>query len=187
MLCGVWLIRFSPPIPSRNILLSPLLRTASNIPFCSRRGGETEGSSGLNMAVTKRQKGDAGPSVANKSSRANDTEVPSDTRRSNLTSRDPAKPKSLYPSTIIAFAMVARGEIGFLISALAQSNGIFDPSSSLAETENNIFLVATWAIVICTFVSPLCVGLLVKRVKRLEERCQSDESTQNNSGHVFWV
>ena len=35
------------------------------------------------------------------------------------------RPKSLYPASILGCAMVARGEIGFLISAVAESRGIF--------------------------------------------------------------
>ena len=59
--------------------------------------------------------------------------------------------------------MTARGEIGFLVIAFASSNGIFgsDPSSE-------IFLVVTWAIVLCTIAGPISVGLLVRRVRRLE-------------------
>ena len=82
----------------------------------------------------------------------------------------PTKPKSLYPPAILAFSMVARGEIGFLISAVAQSNGIFDThgSGSPAEqSDSEIFLLATSAIVLCTLIGPLCVGALVRRVKKL--------------------
>lgn len=75
------------------------------------------------------------------------------------------KPLSLYPASILGVAMVARGEIGFLISAVAESNGIFG-SSSTGDSE--IFLVVTWAIVLCTIIGPLGVGLLVRRVRRLE-------------------
>ena len=75
------------------------------------------------------------------------------------------KPLSLYPASILGIAMVARGEIGFLISAVAESNGIFG-SSSTGDSE--IFLIVTWAIVLCTIIGPLGVGLLVRRVRRLE-------------------
>ncbi len=61
--------------------------------------------------------------------------------------------------------MVARGEIGFLISSTAKSNHVFDSVADSGATE--IFLIVTWAIVICTIVGPLCVGLLVRRVRRL--------------------
>jgi hypothetical protein len=73
------------------------------------------------------------------------------------------KPVSLYPGCIVGCAMVARGEIGFLISALAESNGIFG-----AESDNSIFLIVTWAIMLCTIIGPFSVGLLVTRVKKME-------------------
>jgi hypothetical protein len=59
--------------------------------------------------------------------------------------------------------MVSRGEIGFLISSLADSNEIFSSGGN-----DDIFLIVTWAIVLCTVVGPVGVGLLVKRLKRLE-------------------
>ncbi|KAJ9653950.1 hypothetical protein H2198_006938 [Neophaeococcomyces mojaviensis] len=85
------------------------------------------------------------------------------------------RPQSLYPAGILGSAMVARGEIGFLISAIAQANGI------LAEPSNqgDIFLIVTWAILLCTIVGPTTVGLLTKRVKRLQSA-----KKQNGSGKV---
>jgi Kef-type K+ transport system membrane component KefB len=86
------------------------------------------------------------------------------------------KPLSLYPAGILGSAMIARGEIGFLVSSLAASNGIFDgdgdgggggkqPSSASSD----LFLVVTWAILICTVLGPVAVGLLVKRVRALTQ------------------
>lgn len=69
------------------------------------------------------------------------------------------KPTSLYPALILGNAMVARGEIGFLISSLAQSSGVFN---------SDLFLITTWAILLCTIIGPLTVGTLVRRVKILE-------------------
>ena len=60
--------------------------------------------------------------------------------------------------------MVARGEIGFLISSLAERNGIFSTGG-----DDQIFFTVMWAIVLCTAVGPVGVGLLVRRVKRLEK------------------
>lgn len=77
---------------------------------------------------------------------------------------------SLYPAGIVSFAMVARGEIGFLISSVAETKGIFRSESGNAGESSEIFLVITWAIMLCTILGPLCVGLLVRRVKRLEKR-----------------
>ncbi len=70
------------------------------------------------------------------------------------------RPKSLYPASLLGCAMVARGEIGFLISALAASNGTFS---------NNLYLIVTWAILLCTIVGPLALGILAKRVRRLRD------------------
>ncbi|OJD19030.1 hypothetical protein AJ78_00981 [Emergomyces pasteurianus Ep9510] len=78
-------------------------------------------------------------------------------------------------------AIVARGEIGFLISSLGESRGVFSPveasySASGIHTggkhpaaASDIYLVITWAIMLCTAVGPVSVGTLVKRVKRLQE------------------
>ena len=83
------------------------------------------------------------------------------------------KSRSLYPAAIIGFAMMARGEIGFLIAALAESKGIFasrDESSAEEDGGSSIYLVVTWAVVLCTIISPVSVGLLVKRVKKLQRQ-----------------
>ena len=48
--------------------------------------------------------------------------------------------QDLYPSAILGSAMVARGEIGFLISSIAESEGIFsadkDSQPSTAQLQN---------------------------------------------------
>lgn len=86
----------------------------------------------------------------------------------------PPKPLSLYPASILGLAMVARGEIGYLIASLAEADGIFSPHSSTSpvtrsqEVASEIYLVVIWAITLCTFIGPLCVGSLVKRVKTLQ-------------------
>jgi hypothetical protein len=78
----------------------------------------------------------------------------------------PSKPRSLYPASILALAMTARGEIGYLIASLAESNGIFgDTSQGSSET----YLVVVWAISLCTLVGPISVGTLVKRIKALQQ------------------
>jgi hypothetical protein len=59
--------------------------------------------------------------------------------------------------------MVSRGEIGFMVSCLAESNGIV-----AANDNDSVFLIVTWAIVLCTLVGRICVDLLVKRVRKLE-------------------
>ncbi|KAF2716947.1 Sodium/hydrogen exchanger [Polychaeton citri CBS 116435] len=83
-----------------------------------------------------------------------------------------ARPLSLYPAAMLGSAMVARGEIGFLISSVAESSGVFSNS----QGGSNLFLVVTWAIFLCTFIGPVAVGLLVRRVKRLQDADGSSRS-----------
>ncbi|KAF2480325.1 Sodium/hydrogen exchanger family-domain-containing protein [Neohortaea acidophila] len=73
-------------------------------------------------------------------------------------------PRSLYPAAIIGCAMVSRGEIGFLISSIAAAKGVYGGSNT-----SDLFLVVNWAILICTLLGPLAVGVLVRRVRRLQE------------------
>lgn len=71
--------------------------------------------------------------------------------------------------------MMARGEIGFLIAALAESTGIFasqNGSVAREDSGSDIYLVVTWAVVLCTIIGPVSVGLLVKRVKKLQRQRQ---------------
>lgn len=99
-------------------------------------------------------------------------------RPSPLTSTSPQasvskmKSRSLYPASIVGTAMMARGEIGFLIAALAQSRGIFaaqnEESGVREDGGATIYLVVVWAIALCTVIGPVSVGLLVRRVKKLQ-------------------
>ncbi|RWA05018.1 hypothetical protein EKO27_g10083, partial [Xylaria grammica] len=81
----------------------------------------------------------------------------------------PPKPLSLYPAAVMGCTMVARGEIGFLISSTAESQGVFRRASEDASKASELFLIVTWAIFLCTILGPLCSGLLVRRIKKLEQ------------------
>lgn len=81
------------------------------------------------------------------------------------------KPRSIYPASILGCAMMARGEIGFLISSIAESKGIFTNGVDTGSS-SKLFLCVTWAIVLCTIIGPLSVGLLVQRIKKLQRRVQ---------------
>lgn len=78
---------------------------------------------------------------------------------------------------MLGSAMVARGEIGFLISSVAESNGVFGSSGASGSSE--LYLIVTWAILLCTLIGPMAVGLMAKRVKRLQviERSASSGKT----------
>jgi hypothetical protein len=94
----------------------------------------------------------------------------------------PLKPRSLYPSVILVTAMVVRGEIGFLIASVAESHGIFSTRSDGEESGSlDLYLHVVWAIVICTILGPVVVGILVKRVKALEEKREGD-GTERDRG-----
>lgn len=84
------------------------------------------------------------------------------------------KSRSLYPAAIVRTAMMATGEIGILIAALAETTGIFVPQNDkLATREDSgskIYLIDIWAIVLCTVIGPASVGLLVRRVKKLQRQ-----------------
>lgn len=88
-----------------------------------------------------------------------------------LTRLAPYRPQSLYPACMLGSAMVARGEIGFLISAIAESSSLFDQEVG----GDQIYLVVTWAILLCTITGPISVGMMARRVKHLEKTIQSDD------------
>ena len=79
--------------------------------------------------------------------------------------------------------MIARGEIGFLVSALAESKGIF--GTETGEDNSPIFLVVTWAIMLCTIIGPLMVGALVNRVKKLQRKEQERQGGSGNREGVL--
>lgn len=99
------------------------------------------------------------------------------------------KPLSVYPGLILGCAMVSRGEIGYLISSIAEGGGIFsqdNPTAGkrsaeadvLGQQPSEIFLIVTWAITLCTILGPVSMGLLVDRVRKLESKA----AKKDNSG-----
>lgn len=97
---------------------------------------------------------------------------------SNASPPKPNNPRSLYPAAMLGTAMTARGEIGFLIASIAETTGLFASSSRPSDGSSEIYLVVTWAIVLCTIIGPLSVGTLVKRVRRLQsERAKTPGSS----------
>tara|TARA_R110002003_G_scaffold239_3_gene17205 strand:- start:5278 stop:6543 length:1266 start_codon:yes stop_codon:yes gene_type:complete len=156
--CGLWLVRFSTDSRSGRVVISQLL-TKVRIPSVPHLWGKRE------RPGTSPEESAPNPAPAAASTTALASEASS--RRS---STNPPKPVSLHPPLILALAMCARGEIGFLISGVAESNGVFSASGQATDEPTDIFLVVTWAIVLCTIVGPLGVGLSVRRVKNLQER-----------------
>ncbi len=70
---------------------------------------------------------------------------------------------------LVGFAMTARGEIGFLIASLSQSSGTLTLRHKNRSAEQppggEVFLVIVWAVIICTIVGPVGVGIVVRWIK----------------------
>lgn len=172
MTCGLWLIRFTVPFPKKihPRHLSHFLPSTNHFwgrgspvacPLTDQASAQVGELQDHNPAgsITK-QKQENRESHATTTKAADQIIPPTP---SPHFSASPSKPLSLYPASILGFAMVSRGEIGFLVSSLADGNGIFSTGG-----DDDIFLIVTWAIVLCTVIGPIGVGLLVKRLKRLE-------------------
>ncbi|KAK8086588.1 Sodium/hydrogen exchanger family-domain-containing protein [Apiospora phragmitis] len=182
-LCGAWLVRFPLSVSSLfKGMYSSASRTARILlqginpgKLIHQRPQKGQGEKSSVIENTEQSTGQA-TMPHGQTDEANSQHTPTAPATSRSApqakqSSQPRKPLSLYPSGIVSSAMVARGEIGFLISSVAESKGIFRSSSSPSEEEvSEIFLIITWAIVLCTILGPLCVGLLVRRVKKLEGR-----------------
>ncbi|KAH7141346.1 Sodium/hydrogen exchanger family-domain-containing protein [Dactylonectria estremocensis] len=182
LLCGAWLVPFGSP-------LQFVTQLARRFSIRDKRGlkSSTPGSQCTNLTPETNQDISYRPENAENQEDVplerlvdgNSRPVSSEAR--NATPK-PKKPKSLYPACIVGLGMVARGEIGFLIAALAESKGVFGRQSSGQPSE--LFLIITWAIALCTVIGPICVGLLVNRVRRLENGSRQDgvEGRQNVLG-----
>lgn len=181
MCTGLWLVRVSPGSGLRafvRVLKAPLAYTTSCIwGSQSKETRTSEKSPKQRVADSPQENTDStensgsNPGPSNSETDA-DAITTADTSTPQQQTQDrpsplPPKPKSLYPASILALAMTARGEIGYLIASLAESNGIFgDTSQGSSET----YLVVVWAISLCTLVGPIAVGTLVKRVKTLQRK-----------------
>uniref|UniRef100_A0A8H7N2Z7 Cation/H+ exchanger transmembrane domain-containing protein n=1 Tax=Bionectria ochroleuca TaxID=29856 RepID=A0A8H7N2Z7_BIOOC len=167
LLCGAWLVPFGSPLQFITSLARRVPIFDKLVYKPSSPGSQCANSAQTTDQVAPTQSGDGdnhdGVDMNPLPDRASQR-TSAETRNSTP---NPKQPKSVYPACIVGLGMVARGEIGFLVAALAESKGIFGrPSGSSQPSE--LFLVVTWAISLCTVIGPICVGLLVNRVKRLE-------------------
>ncbi|KAF3014524.1 hypothetical protein E8E14_012153 [Neopestalotiopsis sp. 37M] len=176
--CGLWLVRFPvPPIKDNfssfwsNMVsgLRALVRRwipLRNV-FWNRHGKNGQGKEEQQQSNTT-----TAPAAGPLQEHPRLSTGPEAVKNKIKNEKTPGKPLSLYPAGIMSCAMIARGEIGFLISSVAEANGIFQNSSKESggdmSSSSDMFLIITWAIVLCTIIGPLCVGLLVRRVKKLE-------------------
>jgi hypothetical protein len=91
---------------------------------------------------------------------------------------------TLYPphamAFLVGFAMIARGEIGFLIASLSQSSGTLTlqdhngNTQSIQSSGEDIFLVIVWAVVLCTIVGPVGVEFLVRSIRQTANSTNSE-------------
>jgi hypothetical protein len=172
LLCGIWLVRLPLSIPdvarsTTSLISDRAAKVLRRIKHDTQEKHNESTELQQNQGANERDQSQGPPAES-------ELRVPHEVGQTQGQSHKPTKPLSIYPSGIISFAMVARGEIGFLISSVAESKGIFRPQDSAPEGVSEIFLIVTWAIVLCTIIGPVCVGLLVRRVRKLEkERTES--------------
>lgn len=199
IMCGLWLVRFAPMPRAKAISKAlQLIKFPTRGPKgVSKKGAGSEKSPQTSSTSASHQRPEAAVMRQSSSSlRISPTVEPirdaPDDGPSNPTAGSTAnttrkraalpKPKSLYPAAILGSAMVSRGEIGFLISSVAESNEVFGEGGNTEE-----FLVVTWAILLCTLIGPITVGLLVKRVKRLQQAERRKASGQEDPLGVWGV
>lgn len=106
---------------------------------------------------------------------------------SQITSRQATTPQAgthaVKPPHLIAFlvglAMIARGEIGFLIASLSQSSGTLTLrlNGNTEPSGEDIFLVIVWAVAICTILGPIGVGIIVRQLKE----------GNNSARYIGWI
>lgn len=177
IVCGIRLLRLPDELPPSVRVKMQLLKLPT--PRLSHFGGKKSGAeSDTSAAQTSQPVSDrVGPSpsplrthqeAGNSDLDLSITTAPAPGRDGSKA--DAVKPRSVYPASILGCAMTARGEVGFLISSIAEGNKIF-ASKSTAKSSSDMFLV-TWAIVVCTILGPLAVGLLVRRVNKLQHRVE---------------
>lgn len=161
LVCGFWLVRFSgvPSLPLPALFKKDQAEKCAGIQSPTSKNKKRKRHAVQTALDSASTHTDAAPRSAAVQTQANTSK--------KLTPSKIPKPKSLYPPLMLGSAMVARGEIGFLISSLAESTGIF---SSGADGSSELFLVVTWAVLLCTIIGPLSIGVMVKRVRRLQRR-----------------
>ncbi|KAH7360618.1 Sodium/hydrogen exchanger family-domain-containing protein [Rhexocercosporidium sp. MPI-PUGE-AT-0058] len=213
LITGVWLIRLDISWPRLQIpktLRSILRIPASCVGLSISKGSSTSrgasqsesvpavsGQEGIELSQEPIKTTDDAPSQAACSNPPPPRSGPSSSTPSSShhssSSPTPApapkinKPLSLYPATMLGTAMTARGEIGFLIASLAETTGLFSPSGEPSSESSEIYLVVTWAIVLCTVIGPLGIGTLVKRVRRLQEERRVGKSDRSDPLGIWGV
>ncbi|KAI1827359.1 Sodium/hydrogen exchanger [Xylaria intraflava] len=185
--CGLWLVRFPISIlgPLRNIVLIPASKYRRLVWKIRSRSSRS-----IKMArvAPEAQSNENRPTQTISTEPGTPETSPPQQRPAETTPSPPAsvapKPLSLYPAAVMGCAMVARGEIGFLIASTAEGEGVFRRPDEDPSKASELFLIVTWAIFFCTIIGPLCAGLLVRRIKKLEK---ASEASRDGSRNVLGV
>ncbi|WZH47515.1 Sodium/hydrogen exchanger family-domain-containing protein [Fusarium acuminatum] len=164
--CGLWLVSFTNPYRAFARLVqrfSPKVGKSSKSLVPGTQCADTTSTPCRQEDITTERVQQCNNIPLEPTENTNTTQTSPQARNSMP---KPEKSISLYPACIVGVGMVARGEIGYLISALAESKGIFGRSADGQPSE--LFLIITWAITLCTIIGPISVGLIVNRVRQLE-------------------
>jgi hypothetical protein len=180
--CGLWLVSFTNPYRAVSQLVqrfSPKLGSSSKTLVPGTQCADITSTPCSHEDSTVRRAQECNDIPLEPTEGTNTAQTSPQVRNSMP---KPEKSISLYPACIVGVGMVARGEIGYLISALAESKGIFGRSADGQPSE--LFLIITWAITLCTIIGPISVGLIVNRVRQLESgsRKVRDGSKRNVLG-----
>jgi Kef-type K+ transport system membrane component KefB len=205
VITGLWLVRLNvrpPKMPSFDFMrrLLPKSWQHPTVKKASRNKVPSETTSPNTQTVSNSIEMDTiGAMTPNNTSTRTDHAAPNTTHPSSTDPAQPPppasassqptqkpkainKPISLYPAAMLGTAMTARGEIGFLIASVAETTGVFSSSSSTSAGSSELYLVTTWAIVLCTIIGPLSVGTLVKRVRRLQREREGNPAREDPLG-----
>ncbi|KAJ3529401.1 hypothetical protein NM208_g9781 [Fusarium decemcellulare] len=181
--CGIWLISFTNPLRSFQHLSQRLSTVFKSKPLVP--GAQC---ADPNPSTTPHTRDDASEPTEERDAVPLEPLPDTHNRPISPEARNstpkPEKAVSLYPACIVGLGMVARGEIGFLIAALAESKGIFGRPPD--GQPSDLFLIVTWAISLCTVIGPICVGLLVNRVRKLESGSQKRRGEGKRNALGAW-
>lgn len=195
VITGIWLVQINLAPPKFLQKIERISRTTISFCFQSRSiSQETDPTSHTKKKNKNRPKKSQGPqpredrrSNQGQGQQKTHTDSTPNTTTTTTTSHLPPKPRSLYPASILGLAMVARGEIGYLIASLAETDGVF--SSAQGQESNGsteLYLVVVWAITLCTVLGPICVGTLVKRVRTLTSKSGSHTGREYQNPLGTW-
>ncbi|EFQ98471.1 hypothetical protein MGYG_01499 [Nannizzia gypsea CBS 118893] len=183
LITGVWLIRcniwpgFRMPKGVRSIIMT----SASCFRRASRGHSHKKQAAVGNCKRTTQLRSGAADDIAVQDRRSVH-QVPNQNSRSSPSSQI-SNPLSLYPAAMLGTAMVSRGEIGFLIASLAETSGLLRSQGEEHAGSSKLYLIVTWANVLCTIIGPLSVGMLTRRVRKLQGRREGNPGGIDPLGH----